>query len=200
MTGQFFFWAGLAAVAAFFAAAASLAFGFFAASPRARARLAAGQGALLALTVAFAAWAALILRARLAPWSVAPQPAEASALLGAMRETMSLLLLGLSVTASALLTAIAQLRLGRAGAAFRAVLWVFPGLRLVAASVGALDYFDGLRAAAGEPVQAAAVWQSYAADAARGLLIAAGAAAALGLLSWPLGRLLARRRAAAPAE
>lgn len=199
MLGELFFWAGLAAVACFFAAAALLVFGFFTAAPRTRSRLAAAQALLLAALLGFTAWMAMALRARLAPWGVVPQPQEASALLAAMRETMSLLLLGLAVTAGALLAAIAQLRLGRAAAAFRALLWAFPGLRLVISCAGALDYFDGLRAApaAGD---AAAAWAERAAESSHGLLLAAGVAAGLGLISVPLGRRLGRGSAADPPE
>ncbi|MDA1260130.1 MAG: hypothetical protein O3A20_05860 [Planctomycetota bacterium] len=192
MFGQFFFWAGLAAVAAFFIGVALLGLGFFTPSETGRRRLCWAQSAVAASCFAFTAAGAWMLRARLAPWAVDPPPEAASAVVSAMRETMSLMLLGLSCTVSALLLAFAWVRLGRAGAAFRALLWAFPAVRLVTVSVGMLDFFGELRATEAGAASSAAAWSAIAAAAERSLLIAVSVATGLFLLSWPLGLWLAR--------
>lgn len=203
--GEPFFWAGLGAVAGFFAAAALLAMGFFTADRRARARLTVAQAAVAALVLGATAACAWLLRGRLAAWGADPPPEQATAVVAAMRETISLMLLGLASVVNALLGAFAWIRAGRAGAAFRTLVWAFPAVRLVTACSAALDHFGGLRAAPGAPppAEVAAAWRELAGAADRGLALAAGIAAALALLSWPAGAALARasrRAAAAPPE
>lgn len=194
MFGQFFFWAGLASVAAFFAGAALLGMSFFSPTERARHRLALGQTAVVALLLVFTAYCAWMLRDRLAPWAQDPPPQAGTALYSAIRETMSVLLLGLSATVGALLAAFAWIRHGRAGAAFRTLLWAIPAVRLVTACAAGLDFFDSVRTADAELGEAtiAATGAAVAAAAERGVLMAAAIAAGLALLSWPLGFWIAR--------
>lgn len=198
MLGQYFFWAGLAAVAAFFACAALLGLAFFTPQEAARRRLAIAQSAVTALLLAFTAASAWLLRGRLAPWAQDPPPSEATAELAAMRETMSLMLLGLSCTVAALLTAFAWIRNGRAGAALRALVWAVPAVRLVIGCAAVLDYFGAPRGTPETPdAGAVAAWIGLAAAAERQIFIACCVAAGLALLTWPVGRWMKRTAPAA---
>lgn len=195
MLGQFFFWAGLASVAAFFANAALLGFGFFVPLERSRLRLGRAQTVSTAALFLFSGLCAWMLRERLAPWASNAPPESASAVAHAMRETMSVMLLGLSSTVGALLCAFAWIRLGRAGAAFRSLVWAFPAVRLVTGCATVLDYFGAMSSGAdSKPTALIAVeWPVIATELQRGLGITAGIAATLFLLSWPIGRWLAAR-------
>lgn len=189
--GQAFFWLGLAAVAFFFLGAVLLLISFFAATDAGRRRLAQSQTVACAVLLALTAGAAMLLRERIAVFAGPRPPDTASAVAGAQRELLSQILLGLSLTMNALLCAFAWVRLGRAGNAFRALVWVLPAVRLVLGAVG-------LMAALGGGPGAADFAGAYAA-AVRGVAVSTIAGAALCLLSLPLGWMIHRFGPAAPA-
>ncbi len=182
MLGMFFFWAGLAAVVAFFLAVVLLGMGLFATTGRGRVLLARAQGGALTILLAFAALCGALLRARLEPWIAGPPPVAASALIAAQRETMSLLLVGLALGVNALLAGMAWVLLGQSGNALRCAVWALPALKLVLGSVAVLGAFEG-----GAP----GFTETFG-GAQRSLLVFSAAAAVLVLLSWPLGALLRR--------
>jgi len=189
MFTQFFFLTGLAAVAFFFAGVVLLGMSLFAETERGRLGLTRAQSAALLLLVALAAWTALELLADLVLRFGSEPDSTASALLEAERETMTGMLLGLSLVVNALLAAFAWVRIARPGNALRALVWAFPGLQLV---LGCKEVLDALQTP-GMPDIVSAL-----SSAVGSLQFAAGAAAGITLLSWPAGWLM--RRAAAPAR
>ncbi len=194
MFSQLFFLAGLAAVAFFFLGVALLGMGLFTGNAQSSRRFAIAQTAVAWVLLGFTAACAMILRDRLAPWAEATPPDTASALVSATRETLSLMLLGLSCTVNVLLAAVAWVRLGRAGSAFRNLVWAFPTVKVVTSSAVALDFFGDLGGTtpAAESTVQIVHWGSLVAELSSGLMMAAGVAAALWVLSWPLGWLLGR--------
>ncbi len=194
MRDPLFFWLGLAAVAGFFLGITLLVLALFAATPEGRRRLTWGQSAVLAALLLMAAASARLLLLRLAPFGGPDPPIAASAVDGAMREILSLVLLGLALTLNSLLTAFGWIRLGRAGNAMRALVWALPALRLVLAGSRMLDAFDTGRQAetAPDPAAASAAFRA-AAEAATSAVVHA-AELALALFALALLASLIRRR------
>lgn len=204
MIGMTFFWLGLGAVAGFFLGVTLLILGLFAQTADGRRRLAQAQGAALFALLILTGVSLALLESRLAPFSGPQAPAAASAVDGAMREILSVLLLGLALTMNALLTAFAWVRLGRAGHALRALVWTLPAVRLVLACNALFDAFDLQRGADGapDPARAAAHFRTVHDAAASGVRSATILAATLFLLACLISWVRRARRggASAPAE
>lgn len=183
MFRQFFFLTGLGAVAFFFAGVVLLGMSLFAETEPGRRRLTRAQSVALLLLLALTAWTALRLQENLIFRFGSEPNTTASALLEAERETMTGMLLGLSLVVNALLAAFAWVRIAQPGNALRALVWAFPGLQLV---LGCKNVLEALQAP-GMPdlalVQSGAFGKIWFAAAVAGGVV---------LLSWPASWLLRR--------
>lgn len=188
MFTQFFFLTGLAAVAFFFAGVVLLGMSLFAETELGRRRLTQGQTVALLLLLALTAWTAWVLRRHLLPWTGSTPPTAASALLEAERETMTVMLLGLSLVVNALLAAFGWVRIARPGNALRAVVWALPGLQLV---LGSKNLLEALQSAG------ATAFAATFAEVNGRLQFSLASALGIVLISIPLSWLLRRRAARA---
>lgn len=188
MFTQFFFLTGLAAVAFFFLGITLLGMSLFAETEPGRRRLTRAQSVTLLLLLGLTAWTAWRLQQSLLPWAGAVPPAAASALLNAERESMTVMLLGLSLVVNSLLAAFAWVRIAVPGNALRSLLWALPGLQLV---LGCKDLLGALQAA--QIGEFPAVYEGLI----RTMHWSGGIVAAIVLLSWPAGWLIGRTSARA---
>lgn len=191
MFTQFFFLTGLAAVAFFFLGVVLLGMSLFAESAALRRRLTRGLTLALLLLLAVTGWTAWRLEQNLLPWAGATPPTTASARTAAERESMTMLLLGLSLVVNSLLAAFAWIRIALPGNALRALVWALPGLQLV---LGCKDLLGAL------PGAGEAAFPATFAGVIRAVQVSAGVAAGVALLSWPAGWLLRRKLAPKAAD
>ncbi len=135
----FFFLVGLLAVTAFFVGGTLAVFGLVVGEGRPRRRLAWLQTLLFVAVAGLALYAVLLLHDELAPWRRAAPPERSSEWTLVQRDALSLVLVGLAGVFLALTTAFAWVRVGRAAAALRAVVWAPVGVRLVLDAVGVVS-------------------------------------------------------------
>ncbi len=135
----FFFLVGLLAVTAFFVGGTLAVFGLVVGEGAPRRRLAWLQTLLFVAVAGLALYAVLLLHDELAPWRRAAPPERSSDWTLVQRDALSLVLVGLAGVFLALTTAFAWVRVGRAAAALRAVVWAPVGVRLVLDAVGVVS-------------------------------------------------------------
>lgn len=185
MFTQFFFLAGLAAVAFFFLGVALLGMSMFAETEAGRLRLTRAQSLALLLLIAFAGWTAWKLQAHLEPWLGVPPPTAASSLHVAERETMTVMLLGLSLVVNSLLAAFAWIRITRPGNALRSLVWALPGLQVV---LGCKDLLGALQ------VPEAVGFADVFSDVSGTVQVVTAISLGIVLTSWLVGQFVRRSR------
>ena len=133
---SFYFMLGLLAVIVFFLSAAMVGFALFSHDMASRFKLIRIQSVLFAIELAV-----MVYVSRDVSTTLASMPAEPTLLqIGDVsRESMSFLLLGLSLVFSGLLTAFAWIKCGRANAAFAALICTIFTLKVTLASLTLLD-------------------------------------------------------------
>lgn len=135
-----FFWAGLVAVVFFFLTLALVGLSLFAA-PSGKRRLLAAEGVALFLVLALTGWLGNDLWASLQALSGEPEPLTA-VLTEWAKETMTMVILGLSVVFGALISCFGWVRAGYAGNGIRSVIWALAGLKVVLWSVATIDLLN----------------------------------------------------------
>ena len=127
---------GLLAVIVFFLSAAMVGFALFSHDMTARFKLIRIQSVLFTLELAVLVYVSRDVSATLASMPVEPTLLQIG---DVSRESMSFLLLGLSLVFSGLLTAFAWIKCGRANAAFAALICTIFVLKVTLASLTLLD-------------------------------------------------------------
>ena len=127
---------GLLAVIVFFLSAAMVGFALFSHDMAARFKLIRIQSVLFTLELAVLVYVSRDVSATLASMPVEPTLLQIG---DVSRESMSFLLLGLSLVFSGLLTAFAWIKCGRANAAFAALICTIFVLKVTLASLTLLD-------------------------------------------------------------
>ena len=133
---SFYFMLGLLAVIVFFLSAAMVGFALFSHDMTARFKLIRIQSVLFTLELAVLVYVSRDVSATLASMPVEPTLLQIG---DVSRESMSFLLLGLSLVFSGLLTAFAWIKCGRANAAFAALICTIFVLKVTLASLTLLD-------------------------------------------------------------
>jgi|TARA_B110000438_G_scaffold31485_1_gene31016 hypothetical protein len=133
---SFYFMLGLLAVIVFFLSAAMVGFALFSHDMAARFKLIRIQSVLFTLELAVLVYVSRDVSATLASMPVEPTLLQIG---DVSRESMSFLLLGLSLVFSGLLTAFAWIKCGRANAAFAALICTIFVLKVTLASLTLLD-------------------------------------------------------------
>ena len=133
---SFYFMLGLLAVIVFFLSAAMVGFALFSQDITARFKLMRIQSVLFTLELAVLVYVSRDVSATLASMPVEPTLLQIG---DVSRESMSFLLLGLSLVFSGLLTAFAWIKCGRANAAFAALICTIFVLKVTLASLTLLD-------------------------------------------------------------
>ena len=133
---SFYFMLGLLAVIVFFLSAAMVGFALFSHDMTSRFKLIRIQSVLFTLELAVMVYVSRDVSATLASMPVEPTLLQIG---DVSRESMSFLLLGLSLVFSGLLTAFAWIKCGRANAAFAALICTIFTLKVTLASLTLLD-------------------------------------------------------------
>lgn len=146
--GDPFFLGGLAALLWFFSTALFVGLSLFdrRAAPGAWMRR---QGGMFQIQLLVTATLCGLLWSQLQPLTSLPEPTLAD-IESWMRRATSLLLLGISAVFASLATAFGWVRVGRAGSAFRSVVWAVLALKVVIASLGVMTLLDRARLKGGE--------------------------------------------------
>lgn len=160
-----FFLAGFAAVLFVFLTCAFVGLSLFRAGKR-RLAIMRYQSVVLVLQVVFLGWLAATLWGQLDAMRQLPEPLSAD-LDQWTRRTFSVLLMGITLVFTSLLTTFGWARAGLVGNAMRSVVWAIPGVKLVISSV----IVSGLLYRAGRPAgHEEAIAKGELAEVASGIL------------------------------